>query len=232
MTATVSDFLGMVLTGIGADDDMVGQLVLGAMACVEGVGMTGFNPLDTTQPAPGSYPMPGNSAGVQRFLSLAEGVSATVQTLLNGNYPLLVRALKTITHTVRDFQDPAIQGEVSKWEGGGGAATWRLLLEDAPRVFGFTGYATPVPAPALTDGGHLSTLAVEHMLTYAIALSQALAGQDPFDAIDESYATTEAADLATQITSGKNNLQAICDPMLAAYVRAHTPASPSAVPPA
>lgn len=43
-----------------------------------------FNPLDTTEPEPGSYPM--NSVGVQAYTSWAEGFRATFTTLANGNY--------------------------------------------------------------------------------------------------------------------------------------------------
>ena len=43
-----------------------------------------FNPLDTTEPEPGSYPM--NRVGVQAYTSWAEGFRATFTTLANGNY--------------------------------------------------------------------------------------------------------------------------------------------------
>jgi hypothetical protein len=50
-----------------------------------------FNPLDTTQPEPGSYPM--NSAGVQAFASWQSGFTATLATLGNGNYGAILSAL-------------------------------------------------------------------------------------------------------------------------------------------
>ena len=50
-----------------------------------------FNPLDTTEPEPGSYPM--NSAGVQAYTSWAEGFRATLTTLANGNYGAILAAL-------------------------------------------------------------------------------------------------------------------------------------------
>jgi hypothetical protein len=50
-----------------------------------------YNPLDTTQPEPGSYPM--NSVGVQAYTSWASGFRATLTTLANGNYPRVLGAL-------------------------------------------------------------------------------------------------------------------------------------------
>jgi hypothetical protein len=46
-----------------------------------------YNPLNTTQHAPGSSVMGGgSSAGVQAYTSWTEGLQATVQTLHNGDY--------------------------------------------------------------------------------------------------------------------------------------------------
>ncbi len=50
-----------------------------------------FNPLDTTQPEPGSWSM--NSAGVQAYTSWAQGFRATLTTLANGDYPRILSAL-------------------------------------------------------------------------------------------------------------------------------------------
>jgi hypothetical protein len=50
-----------------------------------------FNPLDTTMPEPGSWPM--NGAGVQAYPSWAEGFRATLTTLANGNYGGILVAL-------------------------------------------------------------------------------------------------------------------------------------------
>jgi hypothetical protein len=50
-----------------------------------------FNPLNTTQTAPGSWPI--NSVGVQAFPSWGEGFTATVQTLRNGRYGGILAAL-------------------------------------------------------------------------------------------------------------------------------------------
>lgn len=50
------------------------------------------NPLNTTQPEPGSYPI--NSAGVQAYPSWQAGLAATVTTLGNGRYPGVTAALR------------------------------------------------------------------------------------------------------------------------------------------
>jgi hypothetical protein len=52
-----------------------------------------YNPLDTTQPEPGSYPM--NSVGVQAYPSWKSGLRATITTLGNGNYPGILAALRS-----------------------------------------------------------------------------------------------------------------------------------------
>jgi hypothetical protein len=40
-----------------------------------------WNPLDATEPMPGSWPLKGNSARVQNYLSLQEGLEAVLLTL-------------------------------------------------------------------------------------------------------------------------------------------------------
>jgi hypothetical protein len=50
-----------------------------------------FNPLNTTQPEPGSYPV--NSVGVQAYPSWRSGFAATLATLGNGHYPAILSAL-------------------------------------------------------------------------------------------------------------------------------------------
>lgn len=51
-----------------------------------------YNPLNTTQPEPGSRPM--NSVGVQAYTSWAQGMQATVATLRNGRYGGILSALQ------------------------------------------------------------------------------------------------------------------------------------------
>jgi peptidoglycan hydrolase CwlO-like protein len=51
-----------------------------------------FNPLNTTMPEPGATPM--NSVGVQSYTSWAQGFTATIATLFNGNYAGVMAALE------------------------------------------------------------------------------------------------------------------------------------------
>lgn len=55
------------------------------------------NPLDDTQPMPGSWPLKGNSAGVQNYISLDEAMDAYLRTL-----------------SVNDFGYPAINEQLAK----------------------------------------------------------------------------------------------------------------------
>jgi hypothetical protein len=57
-------------------------------------GTAAWNPLNTTQPMPGSSPLPGNTAGVQEYTSYAQGIDATIKTLLNGNYAVVLESLR------------------------------------------------------------------------------------------------------------------------------------------
>lgn len=54
--------------------------------------MSWCNPLNTTQPWPGAVDM--NSVGVKRYLTILDGVNATVTTLVNGHYPVILSKLK------------------------------------------------------------------------------------------------------------------------------------------
>ena len=55
-----------------------------------------FNPLNTTQPAPGSTTM--NSVGVRSYTDYETGMAATVQTLTNGRYGGILAALRAGTN--------------------------------------------------------------------------------------------------------------------------------------
>lgn len=57
--------------------------------------MSWCNPLNTTQGWAGAQDM--NSVGVKRYVSVADGVGATVMTLLNGHYPVILANLRNST---------------------------------------------------------------------------------------------------------------------------------------
>jgi hypothetical protein len=54
-----------------------------------------YNPLNTTQPRPGDHAINGNSAGVRAYSSYESGLRATEQTLRNGRYGPVLRALRS-----------------------------------------------------------------------------------------------------------------------------------------
>ena len=56
-----------------------------------------YNPLNTTQGAPGAKSM--NSVGVKSYNSWDQGMEATVQTLMNGKYSGILAALQQGTNT-------------------------------------------------------------------------------------------------------------------------------------
>lgn len=133
----------MVLAAIGApvdDAHLVGPL---AWCFAEGGWQHNdamYNPWNTTQRLPGSRSV--NAAGVQSYVSLAQGVAATVQTLENGRYGLVLAALDS-------GNAPALALAVgqSHW-GTSGALLYQLI----PRAAAYLG-ANPAlgspPASAL-----------------------------------------------------------------------------------
>lgn len=72
------------------------------------------NPLNTTQQESGSHSV--NSVGVQAYPSAAVGITATVQTLENGRYPNIVRALRAGKGLAGSGP---WNSELSTWSGGG-----------------------------------------------------------------------------------------------------------------
>ena len=75
-----------------------------------------YNPLNTTQKMPGSTPLPGNSAGVQMFVSYDQGLQANAMVLKNGLYPTLLAALAQNNDTA--LAGPDVAGDLSVWVSG------------------------------------------------------------------------------------------------------------------
>jgi hypothetical protein len=83
-----------VLNGLGAPESTAAVDALWAWSNAETAPydlMRWNNPLDTTERWTGSSSA--NSAGVQRYLTVQDGAAATVATLLNGYYPVIVAHL-------------------------------------------------------------------------------------------------------------------------------------------
>lgn len=89
-----ADWKHGTLAGVGAPDDAVNTDTLWAWSRKEsGIDVMRWNnPLNTTQLEPGSQSE--NWVGVEAYPSWQVGVTATVQTLLNGRYPVIVDHLR------------------------------------------------------------------------------------------------------------------------------------------
>lgn len=85
------DFFAGVLSGIGAPDTPENRRALQAWQQAEGG--SADNPWNTTQDAPGATEI--NSVGVKRYGDVQTGITATIQTLLNGRYANIISALKS-----------------------------------------------------------------------------------------------------------------------------------------
>jgi hypothetical protein len=107
-----------VLNGLGAPESTAAVDALWAWSNAETDPyelMRWNNPLDTTERWPGSITV--NPAGVQSYLTVSDGVEATVATLLNGYYPVIVAHL--VDGVPRQQWGDACT-ELSKWGTGCG----------------------------------------------------------------------------------------------------------------
>lgn len=110
---TVTEFGKAVLDGLFPGDvpSTTNQLRLfQAWAGAEGGGGA-YNPLNSTEPAPGATNF--NSVGVKNYPDFKSGVAATIRTIKNGRYPTLLAALRA-----GDAQAfIAAKGELGTWSG-------------------------------------------------------------------------------------------------------------------
>jgi cell wall-associated NlpC family hydrolase len=83
-------------------------------------GSAAYNPLNTTQPAPGASAY--NSVGVRNFVSPQQGIQATAQTLANGHYNNLLSMLRSGKATAAQL---ASQPDLKTW--GTGSGVLRVL---------------------------------------------------------------------------------------------------------
>jgi len=108
-------------------------LLQGLVAVMVGEGSHArFNPLDTTQPWPGSTSY--NSVGVRNYATWDDGVAATVATLRNGYYPDVIAVLNAGGPADRLVVAWA-NSPWGTWQGDPQAAlrTLQLVLEQWPR---------------------------------------------------------------------------------------------------
>jgi hypothetical protein len=89
------DWAGQLLGALGMPATAANVAAVVAWENAEGGGfgnVAAFNPLNTTQPEPGSHAI--NGVGVQAYTSWGQGLQATVTTLNNGNYGHILAALR------------------------------------------------------------------------------------------------------------------------------------------
>lgn len=104
------NFYESVLQGISAPTSDAAITGLAAWHRAEGGNAT-WNPFNTTQDAQGATTY--NSVGVKNYPNEETGVTATVKTLLNGNYPGILAALRTDAfdiHALADAVDSSVWG--------------------------------------------------------------------------------------------------------------------------
>lgn len=118
----VDEFARDVLAGIGAPLSAENLRVMRAWVRAEGTSAR-FNPLATTQRAPGATAF--NSVGVRNFTSYGQGVATTVQVLQNGKYEPVLAALRNGT----DAQ--AVAGAIARSPWGTGGLVSRILSQEA-----------------------------------------------------------------------------------------------------
>lgn len=100
-----------LLRAIHAKGVVENRKLLGAWARAEG-GSARWNPLNTTEPWPGSWNY--NSAGVKDYRTGADGIAATAATLTNGFYWSIVHDLRAGKKSARQIvTDNA--AEFDKW---------------------------------------------------------------------------------------------------------------------
>jgi hypothetical protein len=89
-----TDWASGVLAGVSAPVNATNLDTLWAWSNKESGAnvMRWNNPLNTTQPWPGSSDM--NSVGVKFYATVSDGIAATVTTLLNGYYPVILANLR------------------------------------------------------------------------------------------------------------------------------------------
>jgi hypothetical protein len=115
---TVQTYAQQVLKGLGAPQTPANVSFFEQWAAREGVpqSVDSYNLLGTTLKVGGSYGT--NGPGVQAYGSLADGVTATVRMLQQGNFKTINAAFQS-GNPYSYQSDPQIQQEFSSWSGGG-----------------------------------------------------------------------------------------------------------------
>lgn len=104
-----SEFASTVFKHVGGHVTAPRVTVGVAWAAIEG-SKAQNNPWDTTEPYEGATDF--NSAGVKNYLTIEDGIEATIKTLENGNYAHILKVLRTPEASFNDLRN-AING--SPW---------------------------------------------------------------------------------------------------------------------
>ena len=160
MAYTRQQFVTDVLRGIGNNTpsgNIIGWMVAWTVAetghpsgAYQGAS---YNLLNTTQPAPGTTDF--NSIGVKNYTSYAQGIAATVQTLQNGYYPVLLQALQTNNQTALGFggsPSPGVMANLNTWCGSCGYGNAFVMNAGAFSTEVFAGTPTSTPVGTQTGG--------------------------------------------------------------------------------
>lgn len=110
-------FAQAVLNDLGVPDTPQNRSFIIGWSRAEGTAAKN-NPLATTLALPGSVPLPGNSAGVQQYPTIAEGAQATAATIGNGRYPNIVAALRTGGAVAHSFGNTGVYSDLNTWVSG------------------------------------------------------------------------------------------------------------------
>src|SRR5437879_229084 len=114
MDASFDEAARAIAAGLGAPQHPITLRLLASWSYCEkphspGGAWQWNNPLNTTQPYPGSGCV--NRVCVRSYPSRAAGITATVQTLLNGRYPTLLAGL----HQADDALFFSAPGQMATW---------------------------------------------------------------------------------------------------------------------
>lgn len=114
-----------------------------------------FNLLNTTQPATGATTF--NSIGVKNYTSYAQGIQANADTLRNGYYPDLLRALQTNDERALGYgvssPSAGVLGNLHTWCGSCGYGNQFISIGGSGAMQQFNGDATGIvthPSPSMS----------------------------------------------------------------------------------
>lgn len=156
-----------------------------------------YNPLNTTQPAPGAGNT-GSQGNIKQYTSWGQGLDATVQTLRNGRYGGILHALQT--------GDPgAVASAIGQTPWGTSGGLVARTIASTPRVAGVhpfsgsggSGTAQPsqsspsvtvIPAANGFDGGPTPGMSLAGMLSASLAPPLSIP-QAPHAAFQSPYVT-------------------------------------------